>query len=271
MFSVLLSTYKTDNPLFLEQALDSICFQQSLVPGQIVVVKDGPLTEELDSVIENFREKLSDKFTVVSLKNNVGLGAALNEGLKYCEFELVARMDSDDISLRERFSIQVAFMVENPDVVASSATFEEFDEGLITSRGFRSLPKERNEIVRFAKRRSPLNHVTAIYRKSIIQQVGGYPALRKAQDHALWSTLIVKGYRLTNIDDVLAYVRAGEGLIERRGWSYFKNEYQLLKYQEKIGFLSNTDFLINLGLRASLRLAPKSIKRWAYRLVRERV
>jgi len=268
MLSVLLSVYKKESPAFLNQALLSIYDEQQLKPSQIVLVKDGPLSSELDEVISAWQERLGDTFTVAALPQNVGLGAALNEGLKHCEHELVARMDTDDVALAARFAKQVEFMNSNPDVVASSATLEEWDEALQYKQGVRQLPTDSSLVLKFAKRRSPLSHPLAIFRKSVLQEVGGYPPLRKAQDYALWSLLLSKGYMLANLPDVLLKMRTGNEMLGRRGWGYFKQEYQLLKYQKEIGFLSGFDFAVNVLLKGGLRLAPDFVKRWAYKLAR---
>src|SRR5690554_5737793 len=174
MLSVLLSVYKNERPDFLDHALASIYDDQQLKPDQIVLVKDGVLTHELELVVTAWQKKLGDVLTVVALLQNVGLGAALNEGLKHCKHELVARMDTDDVALSDRFSKQVAFMMANPNVAASSAAIQEFDATLSVSKGFRRLPVKQSEIKYFAKRRSPLNHIPSIFRKSIVQSVGGY-------------------------------------------------------------------------------------------------
>lgn len=268
MISVLLSVYKKESPAFLNQALLSIYDEQQFKPNQIVLVKDGPLTSELDEVISTWQVKLGDIFAVVALPQNIGLGAALNEGLKHCQYELVARMDTDDVALPERFAKQVEFMNSNPDVAAASATLEDWDEGFQHKQGIRLLPTDSAALANFAKRRSPLSHPLAIFRKSVVLKVGGYPPLRKAQDYALWSLLLSKGYKLANLPDVLLKMRTGNEMLGRRGWDYFKQEYQLFKYQKEIGFLSNFDFVINVLLRGGLRLSPDFVKRWAYKLAR---
>lgn len=268
MLTVLMSVYEGDSAFFLSQALQSVWDSQVVKPDQIVLVQDGPLTSELYGVVALWKERLGSLLTLVVLEQNKGLGVALNEGLKFCKYDLVARMDADDISLPQRFKIQLSFMRENSDVAASSADIEEFDEALLTSKGFRRLPTGQADIIRFAKRRSPLNHIPSIYRKSVVENVGGYPPLRKAQDYALWTTLLVKGYKLSNQSVVLAHIRAGEGLVERRGWSYFKYEWDLLKYQRRIGFLSRKDFFYNAFLKGGVRLSPRFIKRFVYRVAR---
>lgn len=267
-FTVLLSVYAKEQPDYFNQAFLSIWDQQTLKPDQIVLVKDGPLTAELDAEIQRWQEKLGEVLTVVELPENVGLGAALNEGLKACKYELVARMDTDDISLPERFEKQVAFMQAHPDLVACSSWLEEWNEDLTVCTGKRQLPTDSNTLAKFAKKRSPLSHPASIFRKSVVLSVGGYPSLRKAQDYGLWSLLLVKGYKLANLPDTLLHMRTGDDLFVRRGGEFLKHELALLKFQKDIGFLKWHEFLVNAVLKAGLRLSPAFIKKFAYRFLR---
>lgn len=266
--SVLISVYANEKVDHLDQAIESIWSQQTLKPSQIVLVKDGPLPPALNASIDAWKAKLGDALTVVALPNNTGLGAALNAGLQLCDHELVARMDTDDVSLPERFERQIAFMLNHPEIAAASAQIEEWDDSMQKRIGIRPLPIDADSVAVFAKRRSPLSHPLAIYRKSVILSVGGYPPLRKAQDYALWSLLLCNGYHLANLPDTLLKMRSGHGLFSRRGWAFFKQELVLLRYQREIGFLSHFEFWQNFFLRASLRLSPSVIKRLAYRFAR---
>lgn len=268
MVSVLMSVYFKESPVFFEQALYSICDQQSFKPSQIVLVKDGRLTPELDDVIDKFKERLGDVLKIVALPENVGLGNALNAGLKQCQYELVARMDTDDVASPDRLAKQVTFMLSHPEISASSAGLEEYTEDLSRKIGERLLPADPKALRKFSKVRSPLSHPVSIYRKSDVLSVGGYPPLRKAQDYGLWSLLLVNGYNLANLPDVLLKMRTGDGLLERRGWEYFKQEIKLLKFQKDIGFLECHSYCCNILLKGVLRLSPNFIKRLAYRCAR---
>lgn len=266
--SLLLSVYRLDKPDYLNQALLSVWDEQILKPDQIVLVKDGPLVDSLDEVIACWSARLGSTLKVVALAENIGLGLALNEGLKHCQGELIARMDSDDISLPERFEQQVEFMEMNPDIAASSAILEEWDVDMTRCLGVRTLPTSPLAVERFAKRRSPLSHPLVIFRRSAVDTVGGYPNLRKAQDYGLWSILLVNGYKLANLPTVLLKMRAGNEMFCRRGWQYFKEEYHLLKFQKEIRFLSASDYYINVMLKAVLRSSPNLVKSFAYRFAR---
>ncbi|NAW69687.1 glycosyltransferase [Vibrio sp. V30_P3S12P165] len=266
--SVLMSVYKAENPQFLQQAIESIYHNQTLKPSQVVIVKDGPLPEQLEQVLERYQTDLQETLTVVSLPKNVGLGAALNAGLVHCRYELVARMDTDDIAMPERFAKQVKFMQQNPNVIACSGVIEEWDSAFTEQLGCRKLPQEHNDIVKFAKSRSPLNHPAAMFRKAAVVEVGGYPPLRKAQDYALWSLLIINGAQLSNLPCVLLKMRTGDEMMARRGLEYFKHEYQLLQFQKEIGFLSYFAFIKNVMIKFILRSSPLFIKKIAYKFCR---
>ena len=123
-FSVLLSVYRKEQPAYLRQSLDSI-FTQTLLPDEVVLVKDGPLTDALDEVAEDYCRKYP-VIRVVPLSENQGLGRALNEGLKHCSYDLVARMDTDDVAKPERFEKQIAVFCAHPEMDVVGAWIDEF-------------------------------------------------------------------------------------------------------------------------------------------------
>lgn len=267
-FSVLISVFDREKPNNLERALISIWDDQSLKPSQIVIVKDGKLTEELDLIIEDFIIKTSGVVEVVAIDKNVGLAEALNEGLKHCRYDLVARMDTDDISLPDRFLVQVKFMKENKDVAVSSAWIDEYDQAYTRKISRRKLPESHDDILKFAKYRNPISHPVVIFRKKVIDDNGGYPSFRKSQDYALWSILLSKGHKFYNISEVLLHMRAGSGLMSRRGFSYLKNEYKIILFQKKIGFLKSHDVVFNMLSRTVLRISPSFFKKFLYKFFR---
>lgn len=259
-FSVLMSVYKAEKPEYLHIALESLV-NQTLQPDEVVLVEDGPLPSCLLECIDAFRDKLN--INSVKLEQNVGLARALNAGLEHCSHELVARMDSDDISLPERFEKQIAFMIAHPEVAASSAGLDEFDEtGAVFSS--RVLPLTHEELAQFAKRRSPLSHAVAVFRRSVILSVGSYPPFKRSQDVALWSLLIVRGYRLANLPDTLFKVRAGAAFMSRNGLRNLDQEIAVIHYQRQIGFLSRGEMLRNIAIRFILAVVPAGVKKQLY-------
>lgn len=264
-FSVLMSVYARETPAFLQASLRSL-LEQTEPAEQIVLVKDGPLTLELDAVIDSFKELLP--LDICVLPTNQGLAVALNEGLKYCRHDWVARMDSDDISLPERFAVQSAFLVMNPEVDVLGACIEERDSDMRLVLARREVPCRHAEIMRFAKRRSPVSHPVVVFRKAVVLAVGGYPLFQRAQDYALWSLLLVRGYRFANHPECLLWMRTGDGLMARRGYRYFLNELKLLGFQREIGLLGWHDYIFNVMARFGLRVVPSRLKQLIYKVAR---
>ena len=130
-FSVLLSLYYKENPIFLRESLHSV-FGQTLQPDEVILVEDGPLTPALYEVVEEFAGRYSTIKRIV-LEKNRGLGNALSEGLKHCSCDLVARMDTDDICKPERFARQLAFMESHPEISVVGAWIDEFQETISLS------------------------------------------------------------------------------------------------------------------------------------------
>jgi len=265
-FSVLMSVYCKENSSYLHQALLSIWDEQVLKPKQIVLVKDGNLTRDLDIIVEQWKLRLGSTLTVVPIIKNVGLASALNEGLKYCNYELVARMDTDDISLSSRFEKQLEFMKRNPNIDASSGYIEEFDaSGEIVST--RKLPVLPSDVKVFAKQRSPLSHPATIFRKQAVLSVGGYPDLYP-EDYLLWVKMIINGSDLANIPEVLLKMRTDEGFITRRGYNFLKGEIKIYRYMRVEGFISYLEYIKIILIRSALRLSPNFLKVLLYKFAR---
>lgn len=261
--SVLMSVYFKEKPEYLAACLQSLD-EQTLKADEVVLVQDGPISSDLKAVMERFRESLN--IVSVPLDKNVGLACALNEGLKSCSYDLVARMDTDDIAVPNRFAKQVAFMYAYPDIAASSGFIEEFnDAGDVLSQ--RALPLEHDALVKFAKKRSPLSHSAVIFRKKAVLSVGGYPKLYP-EDYFLWVKLIQAGYKIANVADVLVKMRTGEGFISRRGWKFLKGELRIYHHMYKTGFINLLAFINIVLMKSILRLSPGFIKIFLYKVAR---
>lgn len=263
-FSVLMSVYVKENPAYLDECLASLG-AQTLLASEIVIVQDGAITDELKSVIYKYSGTLPIKS--VKLTENRGLAKALNEGLKHCSNELVARMDTDDVSLPHRFERQVTFMFTHPGVDVSSAWIEERDQRMDKLLFVKQLPLTHDDILKFSKKRNPISHPVSIFRKTAVMSVGAYPNIFP-EDYALWSLMLVKGHRFENIPETLLYMRTGADFITRRGLNFFKGEWCLLKYQRAIGFLNYYEFCINLLIRVAIRLPPAKVRAFFYKFAR---
>lgn len=265
-FSVLLSVYKKDNPNYFQIALESI-FQQSVLPNEIVLVEDGPLTTELYNIIESFQKQYSI-IHYVKLPTNQQLGRALAVGLKNCSYDLVARMDSDDIAVSTRFEKQIDFMMRNPEISVCGGEIAEFIiEGEILR--VKHMPIAPEKIYHYGKFRNPLNHMTVMFRKSDILQVGNYKHLIGLEDYYLWSRVLAKGKKLGNIPEVLVYARIGQDFAGRRGGlKYFQRYVVLRRLQRKIGYTNIIYMVLGIILSAGMTLQPKWIREKIYRLLR---
>jgi glycosyltransferase involved in cell wall biosynthesis len=262
--TVLMSVYRKESPTFLSQCLDSLV-AQTLQADEVVIVEDGPLGEELEATIASYNASLP----IVSLRLpvNVGLGEALRAGLHLCRGEYVARMDSDDICLPFRFQMQMDFLRRNPDIDVISGTWAEFDEDCSRPHSLRRLPPTGPALLRYAKFRNPINHVTAIFRKSAVLAAGSYQSFHGFEDYHLWVRMLRLGYQLHNIDEILVCVRVGNGMQGRRGgFIYFKREIAFQSFLRKIGLLSATEYIGNILLRAPIRLTPECVRAQCYKL-----
>ena len=263
-FDVLMSVYHREQPQYLSECLQSL-LKQSKKADKVVLVEDGEISDDMKRVIEQYRRPLNIRS--VRLDRNYGLAVALNEGLRFCDNELVVRMDSDDIAYPGRFARQVAYMTENPDISVSSACIEEVDDQ-DNVLGFRVLPLDDQSIRKFAVKRNPISHPCSVFRRSDVLAVGGYPLLKTSQDYALWSIMMVRGYRFGNVEEVLLKMRTGTAFYGRRGYEYLRHEIELLRFQRDIEFLNSFDYRINLASRAFLRLAPVFVKNILYKKFR---
>ena len=268
-FSVLMSIYHKEKPHYFNQAMRSIWDHQVLKPKQIVLVQDGPLTDELFEVIDSWRVKLGDIFTLVLLDENLGLGDALNIGLANCKYELVARMDTDDISHPQRFKIQIQHMNDNKycDIVGSYVT--EFDDDPDTHLSIREVSCGNEEIIQHAKTKNPFNHPSVMYKKSSVISAGSYKKFDGFEDYYLWVRMILNGAKCLNVAIPLVNMRAGYSMLSRRGGlRYAINETKLQFRFYKLGFLTEIQVLKNLIIRIPIRLLPNKIRALVYRIIR---
>jgi glycosyltransferase involved in cell wall biosynthesis len=261
--SVLISVYDKESPVFFDQCLESLA-QQTLSADEVVIVEDGPLGEELRSTIDGWRTMLP----IVSLRMpaHVGLGAALRAGLYACEGEYIARMDSDDICVPERFERQVTYLDANREVDVVGAAIAEFQQNPSAPQTIRRLPASGDALRRFARSRTPMNHMTVVFRKSSVVAAGNYESCQGFEDYHLWARMLTLGYQLRNLKDVLVFARCGNGMQGRRGGlAYLKREIRFQSFLRRMGLLDMAGSVWNILIRGSVRLAPDSIRALLYR------
>ena len=263
-FSVLMSLYSRERPSSLKCALTSI-LGQTLPPCEVIFVIDGPIGVELESVVQSYLTLLP--IEIVRLPHNVGLAAALNEGLKYCNHELVARFDTDDWCAPERFAAQCSWMNQHPQIDVLGTWIAEFDVDPQVTSGLRKVPLEHAQIVRFARFRNPMNHMTVMYRKSAVNLAGSYQELDLMEDYWLWVRMIRNGSKFANLEQVLVNARAGTELLQRRGgMRYVKSEIKAQRLFHKVKFVTFLQLVYNLVLRVLPRLVPRVVRGVIYRV-----
>lgn len=262
-FSVLCSLYYKESPQALRQSLESI-FAQTLLPNEVVLVKDGPLTDELENVLADFLQRY-DTLKIVPLAVNSGLGAALNEGLKHCSYQLVARMDTDDVAKPNRFEQQVQVFKSQPDLDIVSAWIEEFQGDTSHIISVRKLPEIHAEIYEYGKNRCPINHPVVMFKKSAVEKAGGYQPFHLFEDYYLWVRMLMSGAKFYNIQASLLYFRISPDVYKRRGGlKYALSEAKLEKRMHRIGYISFFKMVYNIATRFVVRVLPNGVRGWVY-------
>lgn len=271
-FSVLMSVYKSDNAEYLLRAIASVTTDQTLKPAQLVLVKDGPVSEEIDAIITKMQPTLNNigiEFAVISKEVNAGLAAALNTGLEYCKYEYVARMDSDDVSLPNRFELELPYIADNPSISVLGGGITEFEDDEKVPIQARIVPQKHDEIVDMLRTRNAMNHVTVVFKKSDIVKLGGYSEnFGKLEDYKLWVDAVCAGLKLQNISHVCVNVRVGAGFIERRSNKREIQDWDMLQeYLKKAKLIGNGKALINkLYIRVFIYM-PAWMKKIAYKTI----
>ncbi len=237
-YSVLMSVYKKEKASYLETAIESI-LNQTKKTNDFVILCDGPLTEELDNLLNKYKK--NPIFNIVRFEENRGLGTALNEGIHFCKNEYVLRMDSDDISRSDRAEKEMAFLDEGYDIVGSYISeFANDDPNNII--GYRKPPIENEELYKFAKKRCPVNHPSVMYRKSKIIEAGNYQPLLYVEDFYLWVRCMLNGCKFHTIPEPLVNMRSGLGMSSRRGGKEYRKSHRFLfkfmKQHKFIGFFT---------------------------------
>ena len=262
-YSVLMSVYHKEKPEYLSQSIKSMV-EQSLPPHEFVLVKDGPLTPELDKIINNFDKQYPNLFNIVNLPKNRGIGSAANAGLSECKCDLIVKMDADDISRKDRCELQIReFMLDSElDIIGSQLV--EFDSDISNVTAVRAVPTEHDDIVKFAKRRSPFNNQTVVYKKSTVLSVGGYSGLKRVK-----ITICLYGsYIMGKVEEYrrgTCLLRLNSDAYARRGT--FKNTSAVIKSRYdsmRIGFSSPIDFIIAVLGQIFIAILPNRLKNWLY-------
>ncbi|MGJ0706240.1 glycosyltransferase [Enterococcus avium] len=258
--SILMSVYIKEKPEYLRTSLKS-AINQTVRVKEIVLVLDGPITDQLQSVIEECQKECSDLIKLIPLKENVGLGKALAIGVEKCKYDLVARMDTDDIMIPTRIEKQIAEFTSDLDLTIVGSTIDEFYDSPESIVGRRVVPEMNEEICNFSKKRNPFNHMTVMFKKSAVLDVGNYQPMMGFEDYYLWVRLLKAGYKGKNIQESLVFARTGEDMYARRGGKkYFFNGLKGRKAIYQAGLGSMSDYLISCSAHVVVSLLPNSLR-----------
>ncbi|MCA0999956.1 glycosyltransferase [Bacillus thuringiensis] len=264
-YSVLMSLYSKEKTEYLKQSIESM-LNQTVLPDEIVIVKDGPLSNELENVLQQYSEMYPEMFNIVASEKNIGLGLALNLGLKNCRNEIVARMDTDDISLPERCEKQLLAFKKDKELVIVGTMIDEFYDNPSEIISSRVVPHTHNDIYEFAKRRSPFNHPTVMYKKSKVLGCGGYSDLRRNQDVDLFGRILFLGFKAGNLEESLLLFRSNSDLSKRRkSWENTKSYIATIRRLWKLGYSGFGDYLVVSIGQTVMFLCPLKLQNWLYK------
>ncbi len=262
-FTLLLSVYDGDRPDYLRQAFRSAVGGQTLRPAQVVIVRDGAVRDELAQCLDELCAASLVPVTLVPLEHNLGLGPALDRGLAASTFDVVARMDADDIAMPHRFEVEIPLIAE-ADIVGAGLLEFVGDTGHIV--GQRVPPTGPEQILRYARMHDPFNHPTVVYRKQAVLAVGGYGDLPLLEDYALFARMLQNGARPVNVAQPLVYYRVGATSFKRRGGTdLLRSELRLQREFRRHGFTSSSEYVRNVMVRGGYRLIPWWARRAVYR------
>lgn len=267
-FSVLMSVYKNDRPEDLSEAVESIYSRQLVQPNEIILIVDGPVPEELDMQIGRLQQNIPC-LRVHKLSENKGLGNALQIGTELCSNDIIARMDSDDIALPERFREQITFLHNNPLVDIVGGQINEFIGTTDNIVGKREVPLSHLKLARYARSRCPFNHMTVMFRKKAVMNAGNYIPWHFNEDYYLWIRMLEHSAVFANLSQTLVNVRVNSAMYARRGgWKYFKSEKRIQDYMYRHRLIGFPQYFINVLIRFAVQVAmPNSVRQLVFQKI----
>ena len=266
-FSIITSIYKNDQPDYVRVALDSMLVNQTIKPTEIVLVRDGLVPANLDSLLNEYEERYPEVFNIIRLEQNGGLGKALKLGVENAKYDIIARMDSDDICLPNRFELQLKYMEQHPEVDIVGGQMTEFIDTPDNIVGKRVVPCTNNDIYEFMKSRCALNHVTVMFRKEAVLKAGNYQDWFWNEDYYLWVRMMLAKCQFANVQEVLVNVRSGADQYARRGGrKYYESEKGIKKLQLENKMISKGEYLYFVMQRYIIQiLMPNWLRGWVFR------
>lgn len=260
-----MSVYYKEKPEWLDYSIESM-FKQTIMPDEFVLIEDGPLTEELNVVVEKWEKKYKKIFNIVKLEKNGGLGPALERGILECKNEYIARMDSDDYSIPTRIEEEFAIFEKYPELGLVGSNVEEFENDIESVNCSVILPEKQDEIIKFSKKRCPFRHPTLLYKKSEILKAGNYREFYLCEDYDLYVRMLRNNCKCYNIQKPLVFMRIGKDFYKRRGGIRYMNTILKFKNEQlKNRYFSLLDYLKSTIPHIIVCLLPNSMRDWVYR------
>ena len=264
-FSVLMSLYIKEKAEYLDDALASV-LKQTVKPDEIVIVYDGPITTELRNVVENYISKNPGLIKVIENPENKGLGLALADGVPQCKYELIARMDTDDICREDRFEKQLQEFAKDPTIDICGSHILEFEGNKDNIVAQRRVPLVDKDIREYQKRRDGFNHVSVMFKKKSVLAAGNYQSCLLMEDTLLWANMFMNGAKVINIDYFLIYVRIVKDMYERRGGlDYYKKYKAGRKKVYETGYISWVDYKITLLIQFIVAVIPNRVRGFVFK------
>lgn len=262
--SVLISVYQSERPEYLNRALQSVWDDQTLKPDEIVLIEDGPLTQDLLNVLENWKNRLGDKLQFIINEQNLGVTKSLNRGLKVCRGIYIARMDSDDISMPHRFEAQCSYLDTHPDISVVGGFLQEFNADC-DNLGIRHYPLSNIDARKYIRKASPLAHPTVMMRREMFDNGLIYDErFRTSQDIALWFDVLASGRKIANLSEVTIKFRRDGDVFKRRSRDKAKNELKIYLHGIKRLYGSFNPYYIFPIARFIFRMMPVGIVKAIY-------
>ena len=264
-YSIAMSVYIKENPEWFKIAIESM-LNQSVKPSDFVIVKDGPLTPELEKVINDYVEKYPDLFNIVSFEKNQGLGLALRAAIEACKYELIARMDSDDYSVPNRIEKELKVLEEHPELSMVGSNVTEFIDNFDNVISICQMPEKNDDIVTFSKKRNPMRHPTLLYKKSAVLKAGNYKDYHLCEDYDIVVRLIRSGCKAYNIQENLVYMRTSEDFYKRRGGlKYLKSVKKFKREMLDTGYITRMQYYKTVIPHIIVCLMPNFLRGFVYK------
>lgn len=264
-YSVLMSVYYKENPEWFNRSIESM-FEQTIKPSEFVLIEDGNLTDELNTIVEKYMEKYPEIFKVIKIDNNVGLGLALQRGINECSYEFIARMDSDDYCVPQRIEKEFEVFETHPEIGMIGTNVSEFIDSIDNIICDVILPENNEEIIAFSKKRNPFRHPSIMFKKSEVLKAGNYREYYLCEDYDMWLRMLRAGCKCYNVQEILTYMRISDDFYKRRGGiKYLKSINKLKKEQVSIGYFSKIEYLKSIVPHVIVCLMPNFVRDFIYK------